>query len=556
MALLTQDKNIVITGFMGTGKTEVGQEVARRLGRRFIDMDELIAERLGMTIAEAFATQGEASFREQERSLCQELAPMTKTVIATGGGTLIPTENRQALARNGLLFCLTCEPEEILRRLERVEGRPLLDVADKRQRIKELLAERSLTYAQIPCQIDTTSLTVEETAGRVIELYEDERRETRIFVQAPTGGYEVMLGEGLLAQVGEILRQQLERPVVKGGLPPFLSNRRRPSTAGRRRGDVSPVAVVTNPTVGSLYGQAVKESLEEAGFTPSVIEVPDGERFKTLETVHAIYDRFADQRLDRGSIVLPLGGGVIGDLAGFAAATYMRGLPLVHLPTTLMAMIDSSLGGKVGVDHPQEKNLIGAFHQPQLVITDPSALVTLPTVEFRCGLAEVVKHGLLGSPSLLEHLETEGPKPLGWIIREAMAVKIAVIEEDPFERGRRAVLNLGHTFGHALETLSGYQMRHGEAVSIGLVIAARLAVKMKLCDDSVEKRLVALLKKFHLPTTFEHFEAGQIWKAMALDKKRRGKKLRFVLPKEIGQAVVTAEVPQKTVLAVLKETKS
>jgi shikimate kinase/3-dehydroquinate synthase len=520
--------NIVITGFMGVGKSEVGREVARRLGREFVDMDALIEQRVGMTIPEIFAQRGEGFFRHQERELCQELAKRHGLVIATGGGALIPDENRQILGANGLLVCLTCDVGEILRRLAQAEDRPLLDVADRREHIETLLAERHEAYKRIPHQIDTTGLTVEEVAERVIMLLGDggETAVERIAVRTPTGSYQIHLGEGLLARVGKLARQQ--------GLQ------------GR-------VALVTNPTVGDLYASTVVSSLRKAGFEPIICQVPDGEAYKTLDSVRSLYDQFIEGGLDRYGAVLALGGGVIGDMAGFAAATYMRGVPLVQLPTTLLAMVDASIGGKVAVDHPRGKNLIGAFKQPEMVVMDPVALATLDEGEMRSGWAEVIKAGVIGSPSLFERLEKRGKMSSLRVITEAVRVKVATVEEDPYESGRRAVLNLGHTFGHALEVLSGFTLRHGEAVSIGMVAATRTAIVLGLCDETIEGRLTALLQRFGLPTHCEGYEPREIWEAMATDKKRRGKKLRFVLPRAIGQVVVTDQVPKSTVLEVLEE---
>jgi shikimate kinase/3-dehydroquinate synthase len=522
---VSEKANLIITGFMGTGKTKVGLEVARRLGREFVDMDALIEERVGMAIPEIFAQRGEGFFRQQERQLCLELAQRRRLVIATGGGTLIPEENRRALGMSGLLVCLNCDIEETLHRLAQAENRPLLDVADRRERIEALLAERREAYKRIRHQIDTTGLTVEEVVGRVIELLKSEAVVEKIAVRTPTGSYEIHLGKRLLTRIGELAQQK--------GL-----------------GDK--VALVTNPTVGDLYASTVVASLQEAGFEPVICQVPDGETYKTLNIVSSLYDQFVAGGLDRYGAVLALGGGVIGDMAGFAAATYMRGVPLVQLPTTLLAMVDASIGGKVAVDHPRGKNLIGAFKQPEMVVIDPLALKTLDEAEMRSGWAEVIKAGVIGSPRLFEHLEEGGDDPSPSIIAEAIHVKVAIVEEDPYESGRRAVLNLGHTFGHALEVLSGFTLRHGEAVSIGMVAATRTAVALGLCDEMVEGRLVALLQRFGLPTCYEGYEPREIWEAMATDKKKRGKKLRFVLPRAIGQVVVTDQVSKAMVLEVLE----
>ncbi|MFQ6058006.1 MAG: 3-dehydroquinate synthase [Anaerolineae bacterium] len=350
----------------------------------------------------------------------------------------------------------------------------------------------------------------------------------RITVHAPLSEYEVLIGEGLLGQMGALLRQ---------------------------RGLTGKVGIVTNPVVKGLYARRVQEGLDRAGLNSVVFTVPDGEAYKTLDTVRGLYEQFLEAGLDRTSTLVALGGGVIGDTAGFAAATYMRGLPLVQVPTTLLAMVDASIGGKVGVDLPRGKNLVGAFKQPALVVTDPTTLATLPHEEFRCGLAEVVKAGLIGSPALFAHLENRGAEPLARVLREAIAVKVAIVEEDPFEGGRRAILNLGHTFGHALEALSGYGLRHGYAVSIGMVVATRTAVRLGLCDPAVEARLKALLERFALPMAYQGFTPEKIWEAMASDKKKRGQRLHFVLPLRIGEVVVTDQVPKEVVLQALTERK-
>jgi 3-dehydroquinate synthase len=309
--------------------------------------------------------------------------------------------------------------------------------------------------------------------------------------------------------------------------------------------------LVTNPTVATLYAAPVTESLETAGFVVKACTVPDGEAHKTLDTVRMLYDRFIEAGLDRSGVVLALGGGVIGDMAGFAAATYLRGVALVQVPTTLLAMVDSSVGGKVAVDHPWGKNLVGAFKQPELVLADPGTLTTLPGHEFANGLAETIKAGILGDPEMFHQIEAHGPAPASWIVERAISVKVAVVEEDPYERGRRATLNLGHTFGHALERLSDYALSHGAGVAIGLVAAARLATRLGACEPELAARIEGVLSRLGLPTTYRGHTPAQVWQAMSTDKKRRGKTLRFVLPRAIGDAFVTDQVAQADVLAIL-----
>jgi 3-dehydroquinate synthase len=536
----TLKETLVLTGFMGTGKTSIGQELARRLGREFVDTDAVIEEREGMPIPELFEHRGEAHFRHLEAELCRELAAYTRTgipwldaerdlpdrglVIATGGGALIPETNREILGATGPIVCLTASEEDLLKRLASVADRPLLESGDRRRRIRSLLADRAEAYALIPLQVDTTGQTVAEAANQVLALVRA-RPPHSVGIRHPTGQYPVLLRRGLLARTGALLREQ---------------------------GLEGQVAVVTNSTVGPLYATAVGESLKAAGYEVSISTLPDGEEFKTLKTVDGLYDDLIGTGLDRSGAILALGGGIIGDMAGFAAATYLRGVPLVQAPTTLLSMIDSSVGGKVAVDHPQGKNLIGAFKQPELVIIDPGTLATLPRAEFGSGLAEVIKTAIIGDVEMFEQIKAHGPVPVPWLIERCLGVKARIVEADPYERGIRAVLNLGHTFGHALELLSGFALSHGEGVSIGLVAAARLSARLGLCDAALGERIEAVLRANGLPTQFREHSAA-VMRAMATDKKRKGKKQRYVLPREIGDVFVTDEVGSADVLAVLEE---
>jgi len=528
--MVKSGKNIVLTGFMGTGKTVVGRAIAQTLDREFVDMDTLIEQREGMTIPEIFTRYGEAYFRERERELCRELARRRNLVIATGGGALIPGENLRALTETSTVICLTCDLEEILRRLNGDENRPMLWGGDWRERVRTLLEHRKAAYDRIPYHVDTTHLTVEEVVKRVL-LLSDTRFTTplRIPVTTPMGSYEILFGEGALNQVGELLSDE---------------------QIGAR------IAVVADENAWEFHGAKLESNLRRGGLDPLVIRLPSGEQHKTLETVSFLYDRFIEGGLDRQGAVLAFGGGVVGDVAGFAAATYLRGVPLLQLPTTLLAMVDSSIGGKVGVDHPRGKNLVGAFVRPLAVLTDPRLLDTLPPAELRCGLAEIVKAGIIGSPALFRHLESRGTENLAWIIWEAIQVKVGVVEEDPYERGRRAVLNLGHTFAHGLELVSGYHLRHGEAVAIGMIVACLLAEQIGLCSTGLVSRVENVLVALGLPTRYKELSPADVWQAMATDKKRRGKRLRYVLPRNIGDVIVTSKVTKEQALRALEEVRA
>lgn len=521
-------RNIVVTGFMGTGKTSVGAEAARRLGRKFVDMDAEIEKRMGKPIPRIFAEDGERTFRWMEATLCQELSARQGLVIATGGGTLVASDSRARMMASGVVICLTCAVDEVLRRVN--EGnRPLLDVADPRAEVERLLAERRHAYAVIPWQIDTTALSVEEVVERVVELAET----VTLSVRYPGGTYPIHVGAGLLAHIGGALR-----------------------AAGAPEG--SSVAVVSNPIVAPLYGEQTVQALRRAGFRPVACSIPDGEQHKTLATVAALYDQFLAGGLSRGDTVLSLGGGVTGDVAGFAAASFMRGVRFAQAPTTLLAMVDASVGGKSGVDLPQGKNLVGAFKQPALVLSDPAVLATLPAAEIRSGMAEVIKHGVIGAPDLFAELGQGGKGAKGqgnWgkMIAWAIRVKIKVVEDDPYEQGRRAVLNLGHTVGHGLERLSGFTLRHGEAVGIGMVAAARIAAELGRADPALADRVEATLVAWGLPVRCPPFDADAIWEAMAHDKKRRGHSLRWVLPRAIGEVEIVEDAPQETVKSILRD---
>ncbi len=322
------------------------------------------------------------------------------------------------------------------------------------------------------------------------------------------------------------------------------------------------VAVVTNPMVNKLYGAGVLRSLASAGFQALPVEVPDGEQYKTLDWANAVYTALLINAFDRRSPLVALGGGVIGDLTGFAAATYMRGVPFIQVPTTLLAMVDSSVGGKTGVNHPMGKNMIGAFHQPRLVLMDLETLRTLPKEEFLSGMAEVIKYGVIRDRELFDYLDKNRekvlglePGPLAHIVRRCCEIKAEVVSKDEREGGLRAVLNFGHTVGHAVETAENYTRRHGEAVAIGMVYASRLAHRMGLCDAGVPEGVEKLIGDYGLPTGLSgpkrRPSVTELFDAMQVDKKAEGGKVRFVLPKKIGEVIVTKEWDEEVLREVL-----
>jgi 3-dehydroquinate synthase len=327
-----------------------------------------------------------------------------------------------------------------------------------------------------------------------------------------------------------------------------------------RLGFSGTVVVVTDETVDGLYGRQVEVMLREAGFQPACIVIPPGESMKSLETAGMLYGRLNELGAERGTPLVALGGGVVGDLTGFVAATYFRGLPLVHVPTTLLAQVDSSIGGKVAVNHGMLKNNVGAFHQPSAIVSDTSALASLPEREFRNGLAEVIKSAAIRDEGFFQYLETEMDRVkerddavLEKVVAVTAGIKSAVVQEDERDQGIRNILNYGHTVGHGVESASAFALCHGEAVAVGMVAAARMAAAMGLCEPTEVERLRDLLLRAGLPVAIpEGMDLHAVTAAMGRDKKLLKGRLRFVLPTRIGEVVVRDDVPAQLVEEVLQ----
>jgi shikimate kinase/3-dehydroquinate synthase len=534
--------NIVLAGFMATGKTTVGSAVAASLGWEFVDTDGLIQQAAGRSIPEIFARETEAGFRAREREAVALAAAREHVVIAVGGGALLDVVNRNALEVGGLLICLDADESVILQRLvtkETTSSRPLLAGDDPASRVRALLAARGPHYATLPLHVDTSGRPVEDIAAEIVALWRRARAseappvmqagEARVAVQVPGSPYQVRIASGLLQQAG-----------------PWLAG----------LGLTGQAAIVTQPALARLFSGTLRASLVTAGILSTVVLMPDGEAAKNLSTVSMLYDEFFRLGLERSSTVVALGGGVVGDVAGFAAGTYLRGLPVVQIPTSLLAMVDSSTGGKTGVDLPGGKNLVGVVHQPRGVLCDTDVLATLPEIELRCGLAEVVKSAIIADADLFALLEEAIRQAKSWplaeIVRRAVAIKAAVVTADPTEQGVRATLNLGHTIGHAVELASGYRYRHGEAVSIGLVGAARLAAGLGLCGADLPGRLASLLEAMGLPTSYSGLDPAAVEAGIRSDKKRRAGRVRWILPVGIGQVVIRDDAPPDAVSAVIR----
>ncbi len=525
----TPQRKLVLTGFMGTGKTTLGKLVAEKVGVPFVDLDDVIVQKVGLSIPEIFEKYGEAGFRAWESAVCAEVAADPRVmVVATGGGALLNAENRRVFEKDTLV-CLTAQPDIIYQRLKEATDRPLLQGDNQKERIEELFRQREVVYKTFPYILETTWVDIDKLVNHYLIShwkFDDWLKSTRQLVESPSGSYPVHIENGLVDKLPILLMAYDLAEIYDG----------------------KHVVTVADSNTAPLIGKKlVHETFQPYDRWDGLITIPAGEEYKNLDTVKFLYDEFARLGLDRMGVVIALGGGVVGDTVGFAAATYMRGVRSVQIPTTLLAMVDSSVGGKVGVDIPQGKNLVGAFKQPDLVIIDPEVLKTLPPEEMSAGMAEVIKHGLLANPVLLDE-----NMPLVEKIKAAVQVKIDIVQRDPYEQGERAHLNLGHTFAHAIEQVSGYAWRHGFAVGVGLVGAALLSQKLGYLDGDDVGFIEHKVKSAGLPIRYQGLSPEALWEAMKLDKKWRGGRSHFVILKGIGNPAVVSDVPRETVLEILE----
>ena len=460
-------RSVILVGMMGAGKTSVGKRLAAKLGLPFVDADAEIEAGAQLTISEIFERFGEAYFREGERKVIARLLNGGPLVLATGGGAFMNAATRDNIARHGVSIWLKPSFDVLLARVRKKSNRPLLKTPDPEQTLRRLLEERSPTYALADFTIesldgshdsvvDAILRRLDATLGKDAEASPPPARR-RVEVPLGARAYSILIGPGVLDEAGaEIAR-----------IAPRVN-----------------CAVVTDARVAPLYLERLAASLDRAGLRSTSIVCPPGEGAKSYAEFARVADALIEARIERRDVVIALGGGVVGDLAGFCAATLRRGVRLVQIPTTLLAQVDSSVGGKTGINSRHGKNLIGAFHQPSLVLADTTCLNSLSERDFRAGFAEVVKYGLIGDRGFFEFLESNwrdvfaGGPARAEAIAISCAAKARVVVADETEQGERALLNLGHTFGHALENLTHYdpaRLVHGEGVAIGMASAFRFS---------------------------------------------------------------------------------
>jgi shikimate kinase/3-dehydroquinate synthase len=497
---------LVLIGFMGAGKSTLAARLAKRRGRTPIDGDALLVERFGHSVAREFELHGEQAFRAaEEEVICRLLERVdAHDVIALGGGSVLSARVREALTGHTTAM-IEVAPEVAWERVHRGDGaeRPL---ARNREAFEALYAERR-------------------------GLYEEMADVHLLWAESPSGDYPVFVGSGLRDSERIASLWPLDRAASR----PFC---------------------VTDETVGELYGEWSGDMATSVASSPggpaTAIAIPPGESAKTLATAERVWRELARAGMTRADHLVALGGGVVGDLAGFCAATYQRGVPVVQVPTTLVAQVDSAYGGKTGVDLPEAKNYVGAYHQPAAVLVDPDTLRTLPQVELNAGWVEVLKTALIAGGKLWERVGAEAPEspPKERTILACARLKLAVVAEDERDGGRRQVLNLGHTVGHAIETATAYgRYRHGEAVGLGLLAALRLSGQ-----ESLRAQVRELLSARGLPVALEGASVEEVVAAVAHDKKRLGAAgTPFVLVHAPGDVRVGCEVTEQDLRAAVAE---
>ena len=537
-------RSLVLVGMMGAGKSSVGKRLATKLSLPFVDADEEIEAGARMTIPEIFEKFGEPYFRDGERRVIARLLESGPCVLATGGGAYMNPSTRERIAKSGVSVWIKPDVEVLLRRVRKRSNRPLLQTADPEATLKRLLEERNPVYGLADIMVEAHDgpheIVVEQIltalAARAHAAPEGPRS---VRVNLDDRSYDILIGEGLIAQAG---------PRIAALFP-------------RAR-----AAIVTDENVAAHWLAPLQASLAAAGIEAQAIIRPPGETTKSYAEFAHVSDALIGAKIERRDVVIALGGGVIGDLAGFAAATLRRGVDYVQIPTSLLAQVDSSVGGKTAINSPLGKNLIGAFHQPRLVLADLATLGTLPEREFRAGYAEVVKYGLIDDRAFFEWLEMHraemfaGGPARAQAVAVSCAAKARVVAADETEQGARALLNLGHTFGHALEALAHYDpaiLVHGEGVAVGLALAFRFSRALGHCAGQDVVRVERHLQAAGLPTRIQDISGldaspETMLEAMRQDKKVERGRLTFILARGVGESFVAKDVPEDEALRFLE----
>ena len=532
--------DLVLIGLPGSGKSAVGRRLASRHGATFVDIDEVIEREAGRRVPEIFAEEGEAGFRARERAAIASLgpadeAPELRRVLAPGGGAIVEPRNRWTLFRGRVPVWLDGRPEVLAQRLRRSPNvRPLVTGRDSIRALRDLTAARSRFYG---AAIRVAGMAeVNSVVDAVDQVAADARRDVgTIVLRAETTIGRLTIGEGI---AGRVLADELRR-------------------VGAQR-----AVIVTEATAWAFVGPAIEGPLGAAGYETEVVLLPEGEAAKSMDVVAAAARDLAHHHVERGEPIVAVGGGAVGDTAGFLAAVYLRGIPFIQVPTTLVAEVDSSIGGKTGVDLPEGKNLVGAFHQPAAIVTDVALLATLPDRERRAAFGEAVKMAALGDEHLFQLLESRGAAvatgdpatledgSLAELVERCAWAKVEVVAADEKEAAVRIALNLGHSLGHAYEAAGEYrELRHGEAVAFGLRAACRIGVASGVTPPERAARIERLLDDLDLAAGPLPYPLDRVIEHLDADKKHRSGRLRWVLPTATGH-VVRDDIPDDLVRAV------
>ena len=492
---------IFLTGFMGSGKTTVGLDLARRMGVPFVDLDTVIARRSGASIPKIFSCAGEQAFRSLEDSALQELAAEggPSCIVATGGGLPVNPKNRKLMKACGCIVFLRASFESLKGRVTGDGTRPLWN-SDARR----LMQSRTPAYEDADLVVDIDGRAAEDISREILESLPG--LPGPVGVALPDNPYPVHIGSGIF---GKIL------PLLK------------------RHAHPEGLFVLIDENVRKHHGRMVEEALE--GCPAHLMTVPSGEQSKSMNFLNTVLDAMFSCRVNRQWVCLAVGGGVAGDLAGFAASIYMRGIPVVQAATTLLAQVDSAIGGKTAVNHACGKNLIGTFHQPLMVLSDVDFLATLEETEIRSAMAEAVKYGIIMDAPLFDYLEKGRSYDYVRLVGMCARDKARVVARDERERDLRRILNFGHTLGHAVEKSSNYTLPHGLAVAVGMAFASRLSHERgMLSSESLTRIMDLMVRENLLPAERALPPAGEVAEAMQLDKKGTGRGIHFVLTPSIG----------------------
>jgi 3-dehydroquinate synthase len=568
------ERAIYLIGFSGSGKSTIAKLIGEMLQCPAYDLDEIIVERSGMTIPVIFRKEGEAGFRVRESEALRSLSNSGQCVIATGGGTIVSPENRRFMETKGWIIFLEGRPQTLLARVQQhlkeagtAAIRPMLDAVYPLEQVRSLKHSRQSAYALADWTIHTDRLTPEQVAAEVIRAAD----------LLGHSGEPPMVEEAAGMPLRNSLNPDSPPPIVVAAGPwPYyvVVDWNHLETLGAQIRRILPharrAAALTDSATWQNFGERVTSSLAASDLEVHVHEMAAGEAMKAIETASAIHDWLLGIKLRRDDVVVIVGGGAIDDVGGFAASTYMRGVPLIKVPTSLEGMVDSSVGGKTALNHPRARNLIGTFFQPRLVLSDVSLLQYENPCERRAAWAEVVKYAMLeGSllrdqvmgTTLYEELARNVDSLIGLekqvllnTIARCVALKAQVVAGDERDLGQyRIFLNYGHTLAHALETATQYRLMHGDAVAIGMATEAGLAVRLGLCDASVETCQNELLERFGLPTRVPRLSLDLLLQLIHSDKKVFGDTPRWILPVAIGRAIVSTAVSEADLISFLKE---